>query len=226
MSVTATNAAGSAQATSLPVGGGAVTADPPVNTAVPTVSGTLEDGSTLTAGNGSWDGTQPIGFDYQWQRCDAAGADCEDIAGATGSTYDVVAADVGHAIVLVVTGTNGAGDDVAASAPTAAIDAAAPVSTTPPAIAGTTVDGQTLTADTGSFSGTGPFDFDYQWQRCDADGTDCVDIAGADESTYDARLRRRRRRDRGRRHRHQRRRQRRGDLASPPARCSRSRPPT
>ena len=40
-----------------------------------------------------------------------------------------------------VTGTNDAGDDVATSAPTAAVDAAPPVVTTPPSISGTTVDG-------------------------------------------------------------------------------------
>ena len=152
---------------------------------MPTVSGTLEDGSTLSAGNGSWSGTLPIDFTYQWQRCDADGTDCEDIAGATSDTYTLTSDDVGGTVRVQVTGTNDAGDDVATSAPTAAVDAAPPVATTPPSISGTTVDGSTLTADPGSYSGTGPFDFDYQWQRCDADGTDCVDIPGADESTYD-----------------------------------------
>ncbi len=186
VSVTATNSAGSAQATSAPgSGGGAIQADPPANTVVPTVSGTLEDGSTVIAGNGSWSGTLPIDFTYQWQRCDADGSDCEDIPGATSDTYTLTSQDVDGAVRVQVTGTNGAGDDIAGSAPTAAVDAAPPVVTTPPSISGTTVDGSTLTADPGSYSGTGPFDFDYQWQRCDADGTDCVDIPGADESTYE-----------------------------------------
>ena len=34
-------------------------------------------------------------YAYQWQRCDAAGNNCQDIPGATGSTYTPSAADVG-----------------------------------------------------------------------------------------------------------------------------------
>ena len=43
-------------------------------------------------------------------------------------------------------------------------------------------EGQTITGNTGTFSGatsTG-----YQWQRCNSAGLDCVDISGATSSTY------------------------------------------
>ena len=71
--------------------------------------------------------------------------------------------------------------------------------------------GRTLTADDGTWSGTTPVDFTYQWQRCDADGTNCVDITGADRRHLHAGRRRPRPHRRGGRDRHQRRRHRHRD---------------
>ena len=160
----------------------------PTSTSVPTVSGTVADGQTLTAGDGAWDGSLPLTFTYQWLRCDGAGAGCVTIPGATGSTYDLVPADVGHAIRVEVGAANAAGDDSAVSAPTVPARPAPPVSTTqPPAPTGTGVDGGTLTAAPGAWTGDGPIIYDYQWQRCDADGSDCADIAAATGATYSPR---------------------------------------
>ena len=72
----------------------------------------------------------PLDYTYQWQRCDAAGTDCADIAGATDPTYTLTPHDVGATVRVVVTATNAAGDDTARSAPTATVDAAPPVNTT------------------------------------------------------------------------------------------------
>ena len=41
----------------------------PVNTVLPALSGTPQQGSQLTASQGTWTGTQPITFAYQWLRC-------------------------------------------------------------------------------------------------------------------------------------------------------------
>ena len=41
----------------------------PQNTSSPTLSGTAGVGQTLTAAAGTWTGTQPITYGYQWQRC-------------------------------------------------------------------------------------------------------------------------------------------------------------
>src|SRR3954452_19005629 len=184
VSVQASNSAGSAQAASVPTGD-AVEADPPHAVTAPAVTGSAQDGGTLSADTGSFTGTDPIAYTYQWQHCDADGTHCADIAGATTDTYTLGASDIGHAVSVVVTATNVAGDDTASSTPSSAVTAAPPLSTTAPSVAGVTVDGQTLTADHGSFSGTGPLDYTYQWQRCDAGGTNCVDLPAATGSTYD-----------------------------------------
>lgn len=69
---------------------------------------------------------------FQWERCDAAGAACVDIGGATGASYLQTAADVGHTIRL-----RGARDGVPAaeSAPTVIVTPATDTSDYDAAIA-------------------------------------------------------------------------------------------
>jgi len=55
---------------------------------------------------------------------------------------------------------------------------AAPVNTAAPTISGSPVVGQTLTASSGSWSGS-LTSYAYQWQRCDSSGAACAAIAGA-----------------------------------------------
>ena len=180
--VTATNVGGSAASESAPTD--LAEPAPPVNTAVPVVSGTFEDGETLTATTGTWTGTETIDYDYQWVRCELDGSGCEDIDGATAATYDLTPADVGHRIVVEVTASNDGGQATAASAPSTGVGIDPPANTGAPEADGTPVDGETLTADPGTWTGTGPIDFEYQWQRCDADGDNCEDIDGATDETY------------------------------------------
>ncbi len=153
----------------------------PINTRPPAVSGTAVAGQTLTADAGTWS-NKPTAFAYRWQRCDATGAACADIAGATARTYSVAGADAGSTLRAAVTATNAIGSGRAFSTATAVV-AGLPVSTAPPVISGTAAADQTLTATTGTWTG-GPTGFAYQWQRCDAAGTGCADIAGATAQTY------------------------------------------
>src|SRR5919106_5605321 len=78
----------------LPVTGAAGPQAAPVNEAEPSISGTAANGQTLTASPGSWSGSPPITFSYQWRRCDDEGADCNDIGGATGQTYVLGSGDL------------------------------------------------------------------------------------------------------------------------------------
>jgi Concanavalin A-like lectin/glucanases superfamily len=164
----------------------APTPSPPVNTAPPSISGTPQQGQTLTASPGTWTGDQPITYAYQWQGCDSAGTNCAAITGATNPTYAVGSADIGSTLRVTVTATNPAGSATANSNATTVVQAAAtaPSNTSPPAISGTPQDGQTLSASTGSWTGSQPISYGYQWQRCSSDGTSCAAIAGATNATY------------------------------------------
>jgi hypothetical protein len=157
----------------------------PANVVAPSITGQTTDGRTLSATAGKWSGTGPT-FSYQWQLCQAAGSPCGDIAGALGSTYTLTSADVGSTIRVSVTGTNVSGSSPAVSATTAVVQAAGepPSNVSPPTISGVAQDGVVLTADEGTWSGTPPLTYAYQWRRCDASGGGCVDIAGATGKTY------------------------------------------
>ena len=132
VTVTAKNAAGSGRATSrpthaVPAGGNArVVPTPPAVASFPTVSGTAQQGQTLTVGSGMWSGTQPINYAYQWQRCNSTGGNCAPIAGATATAYTLTAADVGSTVEVAVTASNLAGSSTASSAATAVVQAVSP----------------------------------------------------------------------------------------------------
>ena len=122
--VTASNSAGSGSAQSSQTG--SVSPPPaPGNSAAPAISGTAQQGKTLTTTNGSWTGS-PTSYGYQWQYCDTSGANCTNITGATGSSYTLTANDVGNTIRAVVTASNAGGSSPAQSATTATVTAPPP----------------------------------------------------------------------------------------------------
>jgi uncharacterized repeat protein (TIGR01451 family) len=180
--VTATNAAGSSSATSAATTEAEATK--PSSSSPPTVSGSAIDGHTLSASKGSWDGTPPIDYAYRWLRCDKSGAGCAAITGATDSTYTLTSADVGHEIRVRVTASNAAGSSSADSDPTDPVDGIKPENTALPKITGTAETGKKLTASTGTWSGSTPITYAYQWKRCDKNGASCSPIAAATASTY------------------------------------------
>jgi hypothetical protein len=114
--VTATNADGSASATSAQTSTVAANGNVPKNTALPTVTGTPKVGEELSATQGSWTGS-PTSFAYQWQRCDADAITCFDVPGATGQTYGVRSLDEGFRLRVEVTAKNAKGSATAASNP-------------------------------------------------------------------------------------------------------------
>ncbi len=128
-----------------------------------------------------------MSFAYQWNRCDLGGANCSTITGASTSSYAPAIADLGFTLEVFVTASNSAGAASASSAATSPVGAAPlvpPSNTAAPAISGQAQLQQTLSAAPGTWSGALPMSFAYQWNRCDAGGANCSNIAGATSSSY------------------------------------------
>jgi hypothetical protein len=126
----------------------------PVNTALPTISGTAKDGKALTAKAGSWSGLTPIEFKYQWMLCNASGSECKEIPSASETKYTLGYEDVGQTLRVAVTATNGAGAGTATSAQTATVEAIKPSNSALPVISGSAKVGQELTVSNGSWEGS------------------------------------------------------------------------
>jgi sugar lactone lactonase YvrE/plastocyanin len=157
---------------------------PPLSLAAPTISGSAQDRQTLSASEGEWEGAPPLTYTYQWEGCNATGGECEDITGAAAASYTLADGDVGGSVRVVVTASNSAGSASASSAVSVRIAPVAPVNTSLSSISGSAVEGQTLSADPGVWSGAPTPSYTYQWERCDESGEACADIAGATGSTY------------------------------------------
>lgn len=101
--------------------------DPPASTVRPVISGFPSAGQTLTTSTGSWAGSVPMSFSFQWFRDGAA------ISGATSSSYVVSPSDPSHFISAQVTARNLGGAASAASDPVSILAAAPPPPPPPPA---------------------------------------------------------------------------------------------
>lgn len=156
---------------------------PPRNEQAPTIAGVQRVGSTLTGNPGTWSGPQPIAFAYQWIRCTAQLANCRRVD--NDRRYTLRPADQGRRLIFNVEARNRDGARTA-QATTGVIGAraTAPRNVVAPTLSGTPREGEPLTANPGTWSGTQPIAIAYQWQRCDANGGNCAGIAGATARTY------------------------------------------
>jgi hypothetical protein len=149
---------------------------------IPAITGSATVGGTLTASGGTWT-APPTGVAYQWFREDVA------IAGATGASYAVTAADAGKRIKVVVTASRtgwptGTSNSHAVSIPATGTKPPGGGGTPPggggtppgggtsddlrntrkPAIAGKALVGRIVKATSGAWSPQ-PTKVTYQWLR-------------------------------------------------------------
>ena len=187
VAVTATNSAASVAQNS--VATEVVGALPPRLTGTPPIVGQNVVDQTLSVGTGVWQGSTPMTFAFQWQRCNVPGdlSSCTPIPKATNRTYVVTTADIGFTLRVYITATNPAASVVGITNhifPVIDRQHFGPSALSEPSIAGTVGLGLKLTADTGSFGGDTPIATSLVWQRCDATGSDCHSIRGATKTTY------------------------------------------
>ena len=169
---------------------GLVTAGTPIDRAAPTMAGLTQDGQTLTANSGTWDGTATISYTYAWRRCNSQTKVCGAtfMAPSIDPHYTLTDADVGSLMSVVVTASNSAPATTGnpnpvslGSFPTNTV--VTPADTRPPAISGTPQAGDTLTESHGSWLPSSST-LAYQWESCDASGASCSPIAGATGQAY------------------------------------------
>ncbi len=110
---------------------------------------------------------------------------CSNIAGETNSTYILAPADYEAYIKVEVTAANGISPDGVASSPTSTeVAGQAPGNAVAPTLSGTAQVGQTLTADSGTWTGYPIPTLSLQWMLCDSGGGNCQNIVGATSSAY------------------------------------------
>jgi hypothetical protein len=126
-------------------------------------------GQRLTASVGRWTPNESA-VTYQWKRAGVA------IAGATGTTYDTVAADLNAAITVTATATLSGYVDGPATSAARTISAGIFSASATPLITGTKAVNGVLTAVPGEWAPVATFT--YQWKRAG------VNITGATASTY------------------------------------------
>ncbi len=144
-------------------------------TVLPTITipgdGVADRGDTITGLSGTWFASPAPVLRHQWQRCNVAGTVCSNVGApivtsvttsgyqhTSSSTYVITDADLGSRMKLLVTAQIGSGAIVSPSPNnvlTAGPVRGAPlnVSGQSPAVSGTLVRGQTLTAASGSVDG-------------------------------------------------------------------------
>ncbi|WCB93761.1 hypothetical protein DSM104299_02477 [Baekduia alba] len=179
--VTATNADGTGAGYS--AASPTIVAPPVPPTTIAAPAGTLTDTNTLTIAPGVWTPSATT-LTYQWLRCPAgatAVGGCVTIG--AGQSYTLVGPDVAHTIAVRVTGMAGGVSTVATSTFTADVTGRALTLVTAPAISGTVEVAATVHAVPALWS-VPTLTERYQWQRCAADGSACVDIAGATRPDY------------------------------------------
>ena len=171
----------------------------PGGAGAPAVSVTVGNSNSLSAWGGSWSGYETPELTYAWYSCTSGGSDtpatrpssCSAISGAI--SPELLPQNLGGKYIRVeVTGTNSRGTATRFSAAFGPI-VSVPTVTTNPVVSGTARVGRSLSASTGTWTGSPTLS--YQWFRCTRVGRDnptatpsgCTTISGATLNTYELR---------------------------------------
>ena len=77
----------------------------PVNTSLPTITGTLQTDDVLTATTGTWSGA-PTSYSYRWKSSSTLGGVYTNTGSAPTSSYTLQDSDIGDYFIVEVTATN------------------------------------------------------------------------------------------------------------------------
>ena len=189
VSVTATNHTGSITLYSLSSTAAISGSAPSISGSAWPTQGSQTSYSVQVANVGTWLGDpHPATFNVTWYRCTSPsaagttlGASCSAIPGSTttassattGYTYTFTSADVTKYLVVGVSANNGILNSyVAYSANSAVVTGVAPAVAVYPVISGTPATGNTLSVNTGTFTGLPvPASFSYAWFTCASNPT-------------------------------------------------------
>lgn len=119
----------------------------PASLTAPSVTGSAEQGQTLTRVSGTWSGFPTPTLTGIWQR------DGVDVSGATGATYLIGASDISSRLRYKEIGTNPSGSAFAYSAETdVVVGLPLPEIVTAPAISGLAQEGQSISVTDGTWT--------------------------------------------------------------------------
>lgn len=184
----------------------------PANTVAPTIVGSDVVEQTIFANSGTWSGSTPMQYFYQWMTCttpqlvSSSGlpAGCAEIAGEVTEYLSLTSKQVGKYVLVRVTGSNGTVDSQVFSATKGPVASPAKyvsstktmrvgIATSEASKTGAPKVGSRLDAVTGTWTGSPAPTFELQWFSCaitnpnatqEFDYFNCADIAGATGPTY------------------------------------------
>jgi hypothetical protein len=162
------------------------------NVSAPTLTSEDSVDQTISAANGSWSGSQPITFSYQWFACTnavyaavttaptaapPAGAGCAAISGATAQTFKLTSSQSGKHVIVQVKASNtlNGTPPVLATATKTSISNGpirqAPTMSLAPSTSGVMHVGETASTTTGNWLGFPAPTKTYDWYICPANVT-------------------------------------------------------
>lgn len=133
----------------------------PTNDTLPALSGTFNDGETVTTTTGNWSGGVDS-YAYQWQTASSSSGPWTDIPNATTFSYTISGCQQYLRSKVTATNTDGSTDAFSTASTQVTCDDPTPgtasIDNTTPQVT------DTLTGSTTGWTGSAPITYSYQWQ--------------------------------------------------------------